>query len=228
MRELSPERELELATCLGIIKPSKPKEVAEFQAKQDEYKTAVSDFRADRLTSWGGYGYQRACNTRAIESIRQALDDIEAKANALDALGETTRLAVEAFEQSEVDYYNAIQAEQERPEREFENARNRFISDLKKEQRSLKHKATRTRNKSYEFAHDSQERKSLQDQALDYDSRATIVDYLISEAGYLRPQDDTPFTEQAILERLEDENSWISEGIFRELEEMATRRAENK
>ncbi len=215
MRTVTNEaQEKEIADRLGITKPNKPKEVAEFLTRWEVYKQVVSEFRAERLDSWGGFNILEQ-NAIAIKTTRRNLDVIEAQAQALETFGETIRLAVTAYEQSEREYYKAIEAEAERPRREFEKAKSNFIAVLEKEQRSLKHRITRADNKAWQLPRDTAERLNLETQSKEMATRLNLVGYLITEARYISQKDGVPFSEEALLDHIK-ENSYQSEAILQQ------------
>jgi len=213
MRAVTNEaQELEIANRLGITKPNKPKEVAEFLIRWNVYKEVVGEFRSERLDSWGGFDII-AKNAIAVKTTRRNLDVIEAQEKALEAFGETVRLAVTAYEQAEHEYYKAIEAEAERPRREFEKAKNNFIAVLEKEQRSLKYRMSRSKH-SWNAPADSPETIQYNE----WDNRSTLISYILQEARYMSQKDGVEFSEQAVLDYIK-ENSYQSEAI---LERFAT------
>jgi len=220
MRTVTNEaQEKEIANRLGITKPNKPKEVAEFLARWEVYKETVSEFRADRLNSWGKFDLIEA-NAQAISKIRLSLNSIEAQAQTLEAMGETTRLAVTAYEQAQLDYERKIEAEADRPRREFESARGKFIEMLEKEERSLKYRKTRLENKAWSMPRDTAERLNLEEQARGAYDRLTVVQYLKQEARYMNEGEITQFTEEALIAHI-DANSWQAKEILGKLANLA-------
>ena len=220
MRAVTNEaQEKEIANRLGITKPNKPKEVAEFLARWEVYKETVSEFRADRLNSWGKFDLIET-NAQAISKIRLSLDSIEAQAQTLGAMGETTRLAVTAYEQAQLDYERKIEAEADRPRREFESARAKFIEMLEKEERSLKYRKTRLENKAWAMPRDTAERLNLEEQARGAYDRLTVVQYLKQEARYMNEGEITQFTEEALIAHI-DANSWQAKEILDKLANLA-------
>lgn len=223
---ITPEQEQEIANRLGITKPSKPKEVAEFLDRWNVYKQSVSEFRADRLDSWGNFEIIEQ-NAKAIESIRTNLKSIEAQGEYITNLGELTRLAVVAYEKSARDYKQAITDELERPRRVFEKAKSDFKAKLDKEARSLKYKATRTRNKSYDYPHESNERNDLLAQANEADKRLAIVEYLSAEVGYMSYSDGQVFTEEAVWQEVQ-RNEYSVNRFISNLAQIVTEQTESK
>lgn len=216
---ITTEEQKQIADRLGITKPNKPKEVAEFLTRWETYKETVSEFRADRLSSWGKFEIIEQ-NAEAIAKIRLSLNTIEAQAQALEALGETTRLAVVAYEQAQNEYERKIEAEADRPRREFEGARARFVEMLEKEERSLKYRKTRLDNKAWAMPRDTAERLNLEEQAKEAFDRLTTVQYLKQEARHMDMNKDAQFTEEALIAHIEA-NSWQAQEILSRLANLA-------
>jgi hypothetical protein len=219
MNNLTETKKQEIADRLGLTKPNKPKEVAEFQQRFEIYKDLVTEFRADRLTSWGNWDIV-AKNTEAIDSIKRNLNVIEENAKILNNFGETIRLAVVAYEQAELKYERAIQTEAERPRQEFETARANFIEILEKEERSLKVRSTRANNKAWALPRESAERLNLEEQAKEMFDRLALVQWLVSEARYIKHEDGLIFTEQALLDHI-TANSYRADEILKALGQTA-------
>lgn len=190
---MTTEQQQAIANRLGITAPEQPKEVTEYLTAWDTYEEAVSDFQAQRLSTWERTGERIKANAEAILKMRSDLKNIWQLGEAVEAFSQTTKLASKAWEQAQREYLTAIEAEAERPRREFDRAKREFTEALEKEQRSLKYRMSRFRG------WDTPARAEYDAWSARYD----LLSYLITEARYIDATPEAPiFTEEAILERV--------------------------
>lgn len=192
----TPEQEQEIANRLGITEPKQPQEVADYLEAWDNYEEAISNFHAERLSTWSKTSEQIKANSEAIGKNISQLTNIHTLGEAIEAFSETTKLASKAWSQAQTEFEKAIQAEADRPEREFERARNSFIQSCEKEQRSLKYRMSRSK---HSWNVESPELTAYQENSARYD----LLGYLISEARYIsRTAEQQEFSEEAIFAKV--------------------------
>jgi len=192
---LNEEQTQEIADRLGITEPQQPQEVADFLTAWDTYAQAVNNYQTQRLSTWQKNGEQIKANAIAIFKMREDLINIFALGEAVEAFSETTKLATKAWSQAQHEYEKALETEHERPQREFERAKNNFVQALEKEQRSLKYRMSRSKHNWNAPADDP---------ALvtynEWNDRSNLITYLLQEARYMSATDDQPiFSEASVM-----------------------------
>lgn len=195
----TPEQELAIANRLGITRPEQPQEVADYLTAWDNYAEAVDNYKAQRLSTWSQTPEQIRANAEAILQMRNDLKHIWQLGEIIEAFSQTTKLATKAWQDTEQGYLQAVEAEIERPKREFEKAKYAFIQALEKEQRSLKYKTSRFRGWDTPAEYDYQA----------WTARYELLGYLVNEARYIEATPEAPiFTEEAILAKVLENTYW--------------------
>ena len=190
---LTDEQQEAIANRLGITSPEQPQEVTDYLTAWDTYETAVSDYQAQRLSTWERTGERLEANAEAIRKMHRDLKNIYQLGEAVEAFSQTTKLASKAWSEAQREFDKAIEAEAERPKREFERAKYAFTQALEKEQRSLKYRMSRFKG------WDTPARAEYDA----WNARYELLTYLISEARYIDATPETPeFSEEAIFQRI--------------------------
>lgn len=204
---MTTEQQQAIANRLGITAPEQPQEVTEYLTAWDTYEEAVSEYEAQRLSTWERTSERIKANAEAIFKMRSDLKNIWQLGEAVEAFSQTTKLASKAWQQAQREYLTAIEAEAERPQREFDRARREFTEALEKEQRSLKYKMSRSRD-SWNLPADSPEVIQRNEWSARYD----LISYLVQEARYVEATPDTPiFSEEAIALRVLENQYRVSD-----------------
>lgn len=197
--ELTSEQELEIANRLGITKPEAPQEVADYYQLLKQYETMKDDLRLD------GIGW-RATPSEALE----ILDGNHRQITALTAVigkildtPETIKLAFTAYQDKLNKYEIAIRTEQERPEKEFLNARDNYRETLNKEIHATKNKLTRLTKDRDKQEYQSETWKALNGTIATLSARLDLISLLEMEAAYLGYKDGLEFSPELVASKLD-------------------------
>lgn len=213
---ITPEQTKEIADRLGLTEPVAPKMVAEYLEYWEAHDKAVRDYERVHLH---GYYYkdklpQLDSNLAEVTKGIEVLETLKAQMEFLNRQrGEMVALATVTYENQVEAFWKAIRDEEERPRRQFDNAKFTFTNNLDKEIRSLKSRITRTNNKFYSDT--TEDKTGLEMELAKMRDRLEVASWLSTEASNLRYDiDEVPeFTEDAIFARAEA-NAEYYESVF--------------
>jgi DNA polymerase III delta prime subunit len=197
---ITEQQEQQARERLGITRPNKPKEVAEYLADYEAYNAQVNNNPQIALRHYCTITQNR----QHAQTLTDWLEKVEALACKVESYGETIALAVEAYTRAEKTYWDAIQAEVQRPRNEFLEAQRQYRDALEKETRSLKYKITRRRKEAFKLPQDSAERLRLLTEVEEFDNRITQIDFLFWVAGAVDFSEHPTFNDEAMMKTVKE------------------------
>jgi hypothetical protein len=201
--KISEETEKAIATRLGISKPAIPAEILKHREQTATFIKACDDYNAPRLNEW------RATPAENYGRILTAIKTLEDLAGLYVPTDEIIALASQALWKSEQEYARQIEAEADRPRREFETAKNEFKAAIEKELRSIKYRTTRLQN-TEKWWIENYKGKTAQAEVLT--ARKDLLEFLLDTVRYVSfdPNTCTVFTEEVILAEALADNTYVS------------------
>lgn len=206
---LNEQQQQTIADRLGITAPEQPQEVADYLTAWATYAEAVDNYQTQRLSTWEKKGENIKANAIAINKMKTDLEVIYQLGKAVEAFSETTKLATKAWSQAQHEYEKALETEHERPQREFERAKNNFVQALEKEARSLKYRMSRSKH-NWNAPADDPAVVAYNE----WNDRNNLISYLLQEARYMSATDEHPiFSEEAVLAQVLENTYRVDETL---------------